>query len=96
MQGLAETRPSRANRTTVQVRRVQSLYGDNNAFVATRESRSRRCSAGGNLKRIVQTDDYVMVLIEMVHDARNHPDECRARPGPRAQLARQFGVSLGS
>ncbi|GIT67325.1 MAG: hypothetical protein Ct9H300mP25_07970 [Acidobacteriota bacterium] len=23
-----------------------------------------------NLKRIVQTDDYIMILIEMVHDAR--------------------------
>ena len=38
-------------------------------------------TAYNNLKRVVQTEDYVMILAEMIHDAPHHPDRRRAPAG---------------
>ena len=44
-----------------------------------------------NLKRIVQTPDYVMILNEMVHDARIIPLEGGHRPGIRQWMGDSVG-----
>ena len=45
-----------------------------------------------NLKRIVQTDDYVMILVEMVHDARVvRMDQEHASPEVRSWLGDSVG-----
>ena len=45
-----------------------------------------------NLKRIVQTDDYVMILVEMVHDARIvRMNEEHAPPEVRSWLGDSVG-----
>ena len=40
-----------------------------------------------NLKRVIQTEDYVMILVEMVHDARIIRLNSEHLPGPRQALA---------
>ena len=52
-----------------------------------------------NTYQFVQTDDYVMILVEMVHDARiipiyDSPEEARANRRPLA-LEQWFGDSVG-
>ena len=52
-----------------------------------------------NTYQFVQTDDYVMILVEMVHDARiipiyDTPEEARANRRPMA-LEQWFGDSVG-
>ncbi len=49
-----------------------------------------------NMKQVVQTKDYVMILTEMVHDVRiipSQPDGARAPEHP--QLVRRLGRPLG-
>ena len=48
-----------------------------------------------NLKRIVQTEDTVMILVEMVHDARVIRLESGARPARDPELAGGLGRPLG-
>ena len=48
-----------------------------------------------NLKRIVQTDDHVMILVEMVHDARIIRMKRRARAARDPELARATRSAAG-
>ena len=48
-----------------------------------------------NLKRIVQTEDHVMILVEMVHDARIIRLNAEHDPPELPQVARRLGRPLG-
>ena len=48
-----------------------------------------------NFKRIVQTETHVMILVEMVHDARIVRLNSEHPPGRRAALARRLHRPLG-
>ena len=48
-----------------------------------------------NLKQIVQTPDYVVILVEMVHDARIIPLEQAARPAAHPEVDGRFDRPLG-
>ena len=48
-----------------------------------------------NLKRIVQTEHYVMILAEMVHDARIIPIVDQPASGKEASVPRWLGNSVG-
>ena len=48
-----------------------------------------------NFKRIVQTDDHVMILIEMVHDARIVRMNSEHPPADDPQVARRLDRPLG-
>jgi len=48
-----------------------------------------------NNYQIVQTPDTISILVEMVHDVRNHPHEPETRSVGRAEMAGRFGGALG-